>query len=120
MHCHREPTVRRVGAAALVLRFLAACAIVGVAAIVSNVTPLPVYIDIIIFLGLVVLGFMASRAVRRWRHAYDESPVARCRRCGYDLTGSPLPRCPECGALIGFEKSAEEMGIEDDELRFER
>lgn len=30
----------------------------------------------------------------------ESAEQARCRNCGYSLTGLSAPRCPECGALV--------------------
>jgi len=40
----------------------------------------------------------------------------RCR-CGYVVENLSVPRCPECGRAIGFDKSFEELGISEEELR---
>ena len=46
-----------------------------------------------------------------------EEPPAKCRRCGYNLTGLSAPRCPECGCVIGFDKTFEELGLTEEETR---
>ena len=70
---------------------------------------------------LVVIAFVQWMVVLR-RLIVRTSPRRKigddaCRRCGYVLRGLAMKRCPECGALLGFTKSAEELGIEDAELR---
>lgn len=47
----------------------------------------------------------------------DDDPTRVCRRCGYEMIGLPQKRCPECGALTGFTRSAEELGIDEHEIR---
>ena len=41
----------------------------------------------------------------------------RCRQCGYNLTGLEIPRCPECGSAVGFDRTFEELGVSEDEVR---
>jgi hypothetical protein len=67
-----------------------------------------------------VIGFITMIwLLRKRRKARNENrepakEVRRCHRCGYELTQLRVPRCPECGALLGFKKSAEELGIADE------
>lgn len=39
--------------------------------------------------------------------------------CGYLLVNLEIPRCPECGRMIGFDKSPEELGVSEAEMRAE-
>jgi hypothetical protein len=69
-------------------------------------------VDLILVGASLLVAVSTILAVRWWRRPQNWLPVtAICQRCGYDLQQSPLPRCPECGALIGFKKSAEELGV---------
>jgi len=72
-------------------------------------------------LGLVIvvsaLVFALRAARRRSLRRKRASPQRVCDRCGYDLSQNTIPRCPECGAMAGFQKSAEELGI-DREVNF--
>ena len=63
------------------------------------------------FIGM--LGAIAVARIKRRRRAARHRNL-RCARCGYDLSQTAVPRCPECGALAGFGKSAEELGIADE------
>jgi ribosomal protein L37E len=58
------------------------------------------------------LGLFIGFRQRMRQAASKRSPTTRCRRCGYDLTASRLPRCPECGTLLGFKRTAKELGID--------
>ena len=62
-----------------------------------------------------VAGSMAYRFDVPRQRADD--PVRKCKSCGYDLRGAPIPRCPECGCLAGFDKTAEQLGITEADLR---
>jgi hypothetical protein len=47
-----------------------------------------------------VIGGAAAAAMHPWRRVGVPSEPARCRRCGYLLTGLAGPACPECGVEI--------------------
>jgi flagellar biosynthesis/type III secretory pathway M-ring protein FliF/YscJ len=67
--------------------------------------------------GLLVLAFVVRRVLRRLeRRATERRAIERCT-CGYPLAGLALARCPECGRVIGFNATAEELGLSDEELR---
>ena len=51
----------------------------------------------------------------RAKHLADAN-LPRCT-CGYILVGLEVPRCPECGRLIGLDKTPEELGISEEEMR---
>lgn len=53
-----------------------------------------------------------------WRHGsrVDMSETI-CVNCGYPLKGLDIPRCPECGALRGFTKPLDELGLTEEEIR---
>ena len=72
----------------------------------------PIVFGVILVTVRMVLRFAARR--RRTREPRAE--VRRCV-CGYRLAGIAMPRCPECGRAIGFDKTFEELGLTDDELR---
>src|SRR5204862_6222828 len=54
----------------------------------------------------------------RWRveKGSDRRGMRRCA-CGYILDGLQVPRCPECGRAIGFDKTFEQLGIDEGEVR---
>ncbi len=60
---------------------------------------------------LAIIGALAS--YRLWvKVNTPEQYKISCLNCGYDLRETPVPRCPECGYLKGFNKTAEELGID--------
>lgn len=74
-----------------------------------------------LLLALVLMGALATqyaiivflkRFMRRRRNV-----VGRRCTCGYLLVGLTVPRCPECGRMIGFDKTPEELGLTEQELR---
>lgn len=70
---------------------------------------------------LAVLTRLLSGRLRRWRQRQDarraEMGVTRCAKCGYPLEGLEFPRCPECGALRGFKKPLNKLGLTEEEIR---
>lgn len=38
-------------------------------------------------------------------------------RCGYSLRELDVARCPECGRVIGFDATADELGLTTEHLR---
>ena len=65
-----------------------------------------------------IVGVVSWLDVRRYRASKLAAlPDEVCQRCGYSLGGGSVPRCPECGALVGFDQSAEELGIGSGELK---
>lgn len=62
--------------------------------------------------------------LRAWMLRPKKAPdtAARCAGCGYELAHLEIPRCPECGALRGFKRPLDELGLTDEEVRsgFER
>ena len=73
----------------------------------------------LVTLPMGVFALAASFILRRLHSEHATRPAAgsRCRECGYDLRGTPVPRCPECGYLVGFNKPAGQLGLNDVELR---
>jgi hypothetical protein len=58
----------------------------------------------------VMRGWRARRSTRR-----TETPEDRCA-CGYLRRGLDTIRCPECGRVAGFDATAEELGLTDEQL----
>lgn len=78
--------------------------------------PLLIKILLLLFVTLVV-GFFLRRMLKRWAKRPAEQPViVRCS-CGYQLKGLTLARCPECGRVIGFDATAEELGLDEQQLK---
>jgi hypothetical protein len=55
-------------------------------------------------ISLLAIGFLMRRAARN-------TPVGRCRSCGYSLQGIPEPRCPECGVSAYNAVEATETSV---------
>lgn len=72
------------------------------------------------FLMLAVAAPLVIRwFIRRYRaKRFTPGEGWRCV-CGYLLVGLEIPRCPECGRMIGFNKSPEELGVSEEEMRAE-
>jgi hypothetical protein len=68
-------------------------------------------IFVVLFLGLI-----AYARTRRTAAAKQLSPGPRCA-CGYAMRGWDQARCPECGRVIGFDASAKELGLTEEELK---
>jgi len=100
-------------------------AMMGVVLLIVGWWAIPMYgrpIGIaVLALGVIMLIIPLAQTLLLLRGAttesVDDDPTQRCQRCGYDMTALPEKRCPECGALTGFTKSAEELGIAEDEIR---
>ncbi len=73
---------------------------------------------IAIGLFLVILMLVSLVKSRRSRVLIkDRMDTPRlCDHCGYNLTNLVVPRCPDCGKAIGFDKSFEELGIDEAEV----
>jgi len=67
-------------------------------------------------IGAVGLTYVVFCYLHKRQQRSKYGPTEACLRCGYDLTRINLPRCPECGALVGFKRSAEELGLDEGEL----
>jgi hypothetical protein len=76
-----------------------------------------------IFWLLILLPFAmygVSWLIRKvFRPAIERREAAAANRCscGYELAKLDRIRCPECGKVFGFDSTAEELGLSDDELR---
>jgi hypothetical protein len=57
------------------------------------------------------------RSRRRASEGGTEVDEPRCANCGYPMKGLEIPRCPECGALQGFKKPLDELGLTEQEVR---
>jgi hypothetical protein len=67
--------------------------------------------------GMVVLAYVIRRLLKHWRRRSAQRQLIERCPCGYPLQGLALARCPECGRVIGFDATAEELGLSDEELK---
>jgi hypothetical protein len=71
--------------------------------------------------GYIIIGILlviGSVGVARYRRSHRKlHPEVRRCKCGYALTGLSIPRCPECGRAIGFDRTFEDLGISEEEVR---
>ena len=82
----------------------------------QNLWPLVIGWSVGLF-GLLVLAFVTRRVLRALeRRAKERRKIEQCV-CGYPLAGLALARCPECGRVLGFDATAEELGLSEEELR---
>ncbi len=62
--------------------------------------------------AFVIAGYVRSRVMKK-----DRMDAPRCcAQCGYNLTGYRMPRCPECGAAVGFTKTFEQLGVDEQQV----
>jgi hypothetical protein len=77
---------------------------------------------LLILLGgfvLLCVAILVRRFGVRRKRAQERDPEAgrtRCR-CGYPLDELHTIRCPECGRVQGFDATAEELGLTDEQLQ---
>lgn len=53
---------------------------------------------------------------RLFRRKKPPVTAERCR-CGYVLDNLSVARCPECGRVFGFDATAEDLGLTDEQLQ---
>ena len=80
----------------------------------------------IILLVSILMGFLVAMiafrralrdAIERWVQSSDEKlSFDRCV-CGYPLRQLDAARCPECGRVIGFDATAEQLGLSTEQLQ---
>ena len=73
--------------------------------------------------GLTTVATVWAVVRRLWRRrlaairrSHAEESV-RCWQCGYDVHGLDIPRCPECGCAFGFDRTFEELGLREEDVR---
>jgi hypothetical protein len=67
--------------------------------------------------SVMLLVVLLTRLWWRRRLACAAEPPPNVCRCGYPLGQLAVPRCPECGRVVGFEATAEDLGLSDEQLR---
>ena len=74
-------------------------------------------------LGLITVTTLWVAVRRLWRRRlaairrlHAEESV-RCGQCGYDVRGLDIPRCPECGCAFGFDRTFDELGLSEEDVR---
>jgi predicted Zn-ribbon and HTH transcriptional regulator len=55
-----------------------------------------------------------QRKLSQWR---EDDEADRCRQCGYDMRNLDMPRCPECGCARGFDKTFEQLGVDERQVQ---
>ena len=68
---------------------------------------------LIALIGLIVGGRLCVRFFFRRRK--KQEPTNQCK-CGYTLDNLSAARCPECGRVFGFDVTAEELGLSNEQL----
>ena len=70
-----------------------------------------------VLLGIsIVRSIRRSIILRRRQQNPEPNAVPRCA-CGYELAGLDIARCPECGRVAGFDVTADELRLTDEQLR---
>ena len=74
-------------------------------------------------LAVAAIAVVSMVGRRLWRRKLkdilrepDNEPM-HCGQCGYDVRGLDIPRCPECGCAFGFDRTFEELGLDEEEVR---
>lgn len=60
--------------------------------------------------------FLVLQVCRHWMYGAKSKSQAPLCPCGYPLEGLDLARCPECGRVIGFNATAEDLGLTQEQL----
>jgi hypothetical protein len=68
-------------------------------------------------LALAVLAIAARQSVRFFLRRRRTPPLVERCKCGYALEQLSIARCPECGRVIGFDATAEQLGLTKEELQ---
>jgi hypothetical protein len=64
-----------------------------------------------------VLVIVVRQSVRFFLRRRRRQPIVERCKCGYALEQLSLARCPECGRVIGFDATAEQLGLTQEELQ---
>ncbi|MEX0887486.1 MAG: hypothetical protein WD009_13710 [Phycisphaeraceae bacterium] len=82
----------------------------------ANVIVSTLLVSLLAFLMLSLLVRLIWRLRRNLRSGRRADEPALACRCGYNLAGLDMPRCPECGRVIGFDKTFQELGVDEREV----
>jgi len=66
--------------------------------------------------GLLVLRRQLRRSIANWVSSREHRAAAEVCRCGYSLRELDVARCPECGRVVGFEATADDLGLTTEQL----
>jgi hypothetical protein len=77
---------------------------------------LAIFLIVVAAIVLVALYFLRRSVRRLIRPTHEFKKSSNLCRCGYALTNLTVPRCPECGRVLGFDATAEELGLTRQEL----
>jgi hypothetical protein len=87
------------------------CMIVAVAGILN------IFLAVLPLMAIIAFVVVVRLAIRRfWHRRKRPAPVERCK-CGYSIENLSIARCPECGRVFGFDATAEELGLTDEQLQ---
>jgi hypothetical protein len=75
------------------------------------------FLALLPLVALIALVVVVRLGIRRLlRRVKRPVPINRCK-CGYSLEKLSVARCPECGRVFGFDVTAEELGLTDEQLQ---
>ena len=76
-----------------------------------------IFQSVLPLIGLIALIIGVRLGIRRLFKRKKPATPGDCCKCGYPLEGLSSARCPECGRVFGFDATAEELGLTDEQLQ---